>query len=95
MLIRSIGFIDYASKKILKIKLIDSMKIIIISYGEIIISLAIHLMIGNIMVKNYIQWFICALILFIIISLIVMLINSLFYKSIFKEIVNKIRRKYE
>ena len=95
MLIRSIGFIDYASKKILKIKLIDSMKIIIISYGEIIISLAIHLMIGNIMVKNYIQWFIYALILFIIISLIVILINSLFYKSIFKEIVNKIRRKYE
>lgn len=93
VLIRSIGFIVYATKNILKTNLKDTVKIIVLSACEMLVFLCIHLMIGNIKVENYFQWLILAIICFIIVTLIIVLINCLIYKNMLKKILK--RKKYK
>lgn len=95
VLIRSMGFIIYASKNILNAKLKDTMKIILLSTLELVIFFFIHLLIGNIRVENYIQWFIMAIISFIIIAIVVLTINCMCYKNLVKKFLWKVRNKNE
>lgn len=93
MLIRSFGFIVYASRKILKVKLTSTFKIIIISYIEIIIFFVVHLKIGIIKVNNYVEWLVLSIIIFIVTSILITTINCILNKEISKKIFNKIRSK--
>lgn len=95
ILIRSFGFIIYASKNILKMNLIKNFKIIILSYIELIIVLLIKIKFINITINNYFSWFIFAVCNFIVITIFICLTNSLFYKDKVKNIINflKNRRK--
>ena len=95
VLIRSMGFIIYASKNILNAKLKDTMKIILLSTLELVIFFVIHLLIGNIQVENYIQWFIMAIISSIIITIVVLTINCMCYKNLVKKFLWKVRNKNE
>lgn len=92
MLIRSFGFITYASKKILKIKLFDATKMIIISYIELTIFFVVFLLIKSIQINNYLEWGIYALILFVIVTIVICLTNCLLNKQIVKTIINKIKK---
>lgn len=85
MLIRSIGFIVYGSKNILNVKVTHSIKIIIISYLEMLSILVVRIFIGWINVSNYFNWFILAFMVFIIISIIIFSINCLVFKDVFKQ----------
>ncbi len=95
MAIRTIGFIVYASKNILNVKVSNSFKIIIISYIEMIIIFIVHILIGNVNVINYFEWIKLGLIVFIIISIFIITVNCLLLKNTSKKIFNilKIKKK--
>ena len=95
MLIRSYGFIIYASKNILKIKLKSALKMIAISHIEIIIFFVIHLKLGEIQVNSYVEWLIIAIIIFVVISILIIITNCILNKDIFKIVLNKMRSKNE
>lgn len=95
MLIRSYGFIIYASKNILKIKLKSALKMIAISYIEIIIFFVIHLKLGEIQVNSYVEWLIISIIIFVIVSILIIITNLILNKDIFKIVLNKMRSKNE
>ena len=88
MSVRSFGFIIYASKKILKINIKESLKLIFLSLFEMLIYFFVHLYIGNIIVNSYFKWFLLSLLVFVIISIITIIINCLLYRKIFKRIIN-------
>lgn len=91
--IRSFGFIIYASKNILNVSIKKSLFLVFLSLVEMLIYFGIHILIGNIFVKNYFEWFILALIVFIIVTVVTIIINSLFYIKDFKLIYQKLFRK--
>ena len=93
MFIRTIGFIIYASKNILNVKLSVSFKKIIICYIEILVIFLIHLIIGNQMVNNFIDWIILAIIVFIIISIVIIIVNSLIFKNVSKKILINLKKR--
>lgn len=93
MFIRTIGFIVYASKKILDIKLSSSFKLIFISYLEMLFIFIIHIMIGNTIVTNYLEWFLLGIITFIIISLFVFITNCILFLNTSKKIFNMFFKK--
>ena len=93
MFIRTIGFIIYASKKILDIKLSSSFKLIFISYLEMLFIFIIHIMIGNTIVTNYLEWFLLGIITFIIISLFVFITNCILFLNTSKKIFNMFFKK--
>lgn len=79
--IRSFGFIVYGSKHILKTSCVKSLKIVFLSLTEMIIYFIIHLLIFNIKVQNYFEWFLLSILVFIIVSVITVLINCLIYRQ--------------
>ena len=91
--IRSFGFIIYASKNILNVSIKKSLFLVFLSLVEMLIYFGIHILIGNIFVKNYFEWFILALIVFIIVTVVTIIINSLFYIKDLKLIYQKLFRK--
>lgn len=86
MLIRSWGFILFAIKNILNEKIWSEIKVIIISYLEIIVSLIISLFIQKylLVVENYLEWLILAIIVFIVVSLIILTLNILLFRNSLK-----------
>ncbi len=90
MLIRSIGFIVYASKNILNMDLLHSFKYVIILYIEVLIIFIIHLLINNIFVSNYFEWIILSIITFIIVSIFICVINIFIYRNTFLEVIRKL-----
>ncbi len=93
MFIRTIGFIVYASKNILNIKLSQGMKIIVISYIEMLIVFIIHSLVGNFAVSNYLEWFVLGFFTFIIISIFIFIMNCIVLKNTSKKIFKVILRK--
>lgn len=81
MLIRSIGFIVYGIKRILNSKFIKYIKIIIISYLEMIFLFIINYFMPNIMVTNYFEWLLLAILVFILVSIVIVFVNSLIFKK--------------
>lgn len=96
MLIRSFGFIIYGIKNILGTKIIKNLKIIILSYLEMIIFFIINMLIKNISINNYFEWIIFAIVVFICVSIITILINSLMFhkgiKPFLKKIIKKVKK---
>lgn len=84
MPIRSIGFIVYATKNILKSNLYNSFKIIVISFVELLIICFVNYNFVFFQIDNFFSWVIYALILILIISLIIITINILFFRDTFK-----------
>lgn len=93
MLIRSLGFIIYASKNILKMNLFKNLKIIILSFLELILILFVKVKFLNISVDNYLSWFILAVCSFIGVFIFIILINSLFYRTKIKSIVKNLKER--
>ena len=93
MLIRSLGFIIYASKNILKMNLFKNLKIIILSFLELILVLFIKVKFLNISVDNYLSWFILAVCSFIGVFIFIILVNLLFYRTKIKGIVKNLKER--
>lgn len=81
MPIRSIGFIVYATKNIVKDKFFDSFKIIIVSFLELMLVFLVNYKFININVSNYIQWIIFGIISFVIVSAFIIIINFCFFRK--------------
>lgn len=93
MFIRTIGFMVYGSKNILKISVWHSFKYYIISFLEISLIFVIHLLIGNILVDSYFKWILMGLISFVTISAMILIINSLIFKEPSKKVLKKIFKR--
>ena len=89
MLIRSINFIVYASKNILKVKVLNEFKIIIISFFELCFALIMSIFVLSIQTNNYVSWILYAIIVFIVSAIIIVTINFLFFKNDFKVIFKR------
>ncbi len=92
MSMRTIEFICYTSKHILKRSILQSFKNIIIIALEIIIIMVIVALVPKIEVNSYITWIINAIIVCIISSIVILLINGFIYKDNFKIIFDKIKK---
>lgn len=96
MTIRSFGFIIYGTKHILKVPLKKSLSLVLLSLGEMCIYFIVHLLIGNIIVKNYFEWVILAILVFIAITIVTLLINSILYRKTVRIIFKRyFRREHE
>ena len=93
MPIRSIGFINYGSKKLLKQSFSKTYKIILVSLVQMVVIFLIHLLIGNINVNNYLDWILLAVVACSIITLFVLTINAMIFKEQFKKIFNLIKKR--
>ena len=93
MPIRSIGFINYGSKKLLKQSFSKTYKIILVSLVQMVVIFLIHLLIGNINVNNYLNWILLAVVVCTIITLFVLTINAMIFKEQFKKILNLIKKR--
>lgn len=94
MIIRTIEFVNYSSKSILKRKVFSSYKKILIMVLEIIITIPIWIYVNEpLNVDNYIKWIMVAIATFIIVTFEVLLINVAVYKKEFKNIFNLIKNK--
>lgn len=94
MFIRTFGFIIYATKNILKNKLLDELKIIIVSFIQMLTVFIVHLIIGNNITHNYLEWIIYAIIVFTTISVFIVSTNFILFKKTFKNLLLKFKRKW-
>ena len=90
MFIRTIEFMVYTSKKILKRSIWDSLKNIVVISIELILITVIINWIPRIEIYNYVTWAIMAIYICIVSSIIVLLINSCVYRNSFKYIFKKL-----
>lgn len=88
MPIRSFGFIYCGSVKILKVKFSDSLKLIMVSFMEMLLIFAFHLLIGNFLVSNYFQWLLLAVIVLFVSTFFICSVNILIFKKDFKELIS-------
>lgn len=93
MLIRTIEFICYTNKCILKRSIIHSAKKIVINVIETLIIVLIVPHIKLIEYNSYISWFVNALIVFICSFLIIIICDIAVYAEERKDIINKIKEK--
>lgn len=91
MSIRTIEIAYYTHKYILNRSIINFIKLMILIIIEFLIIIFIYSIMPKIIINNYFDWIMEAIILFIISSVIIILINSLFYREELKIIINKIK----
>ena len=92
MSIRTIEIAYYTHKYILNRSIINFIKLMILIIIEFLIIIFIYSIMPKIIINNYFDWIMEAIILFIISSIIIILINSLFYREELKIIINKIKQ---
>ena len=100
MMTRTIDFIRYTSKSIIKRNITQSIKKIICIIIQTIIMIILNkILFSNLTIVSYIEWFKYAFSIFIITSIEVLLINYLVYKNDFKKMLkilkNIINKKNE
>lgn len=92
MLIRTIEFIIYTSKHILKRKEIEVWKrIVCIIVQTLIIYVINYIFFKDFIVNTYVNWFAYAIIIVFISSIIVIGMNFIIYKSEYKEAINLLK----
>lgn len=91
--IRTIEFIYYSSKNILKRKIINSIKKIIIMIIQIVIIFLLSTIFKEFKMEGYADWFINAFKIFIFSTIIVLGSNILIYRQEAKEIIKLIKTK--
>lgn len=93
VLIRTIELIIYSNKKILKRKILKSIKFIVLSLFEMIIIITISYSLILKMSNTYLEWIILALKIFVLACFVTLSINIIFSKDEFKYYISKIGRK--
>lgn len=96
MIVRTVEFIFHSSKYILKRKIIESIKRILIIIMEVIIVYVGGIFtLSYITIDSYLQFFIAGIICVILSSVIVVAINYLFYRDDFKNIKTMLKRIFK
>ena len=93
MPIRTFGFIYYGSTKILETKFINSLKIIIVSFIEMLIVMLFQIFCININIDTYIKWVILAVITIVVITVFVLLVNIILFRNDFNDIIKMIKER--
>lgn len=93
MPIRTFGFIYYGSTKILETKFINSLKIIIVSFIEMVIVMLFQIFCININIDTYIKWVTLAVITVVVITVFVLLVNTILFRNDFNDIIKMIRER--
>ena len=93
MPIRTFGFIYYGSTKILETKFINSLKIIIVSFIEMLIVMLFQIFCININIDTYIKWVILAVITIVVITVFVLLVNTILFRNDFNDIIKMIKER--
>jgi len=93
MLIRSVNFIIYASRNILKVNIMSQFKLILVSFLELCFVLLINICVISININSYLLWFCYACVCIIICTILICGVNFMFFKKdallIFKRRVNE------
>ena len=93
MPIRTFGFIYYGSTKILETKFINSLKIIIVSFIEMLIVMLFQIFCININIDTYIKWVTLAVITVVVITVFVLLVNTILFRNDFNDIIKMIKER--